>query len=104
MLFSVLVEPTRGVNYDFVVVAYAIACLICIILYAVWHVRGECEGWWLVFAPFAPALLWGVAIRRRWRALGWDKIDISAEFQVEEEVEKCKAAEAAIPAASKKDD
>ena len=103
-MFRVLVEPTRGVNYNFVVAAYAVACVLCVVFYRVWHVWGECEGWWLVVAPFGPALLWGLAIRRRWRALGWDKVDIDAEFKVEEEIEKRAAAEAAKAAASKKDD
>jgi hypothetical protein len=89
-----MLEPTLGVNYDFVVRAYAVCTLICAALYAAWVIWQVCEGYWLVFVPFAPCLVWGLWMRRKWVALGWDKRDALAEFLVAEELEKTQRADA----------
>lgn len=88
-----LVEPTLGVNYDFVVRAYAICSFLSVVLFVVWHFFQACEGYYLVFLPFMPCLAWGLWMRRKWVALGWDKRDALAEFLVAEEIEKTRRAD-----------
>ena len=79
-------QPTRGVSYNFITAVYAIACALSIVLYAGWYVYGVCEGWWLVLAPYWALLPWSLILRRRWIQLGWNKVDMQAEFKVEEEI------------------
>ncbi|CAM9708572.1 unnamed protein product, partial [Chrysoparadoxa australica] len=59
---------SEGINYNFVSGAYLCCCLILaalLVLEKQFEVE-EVKGTWLVFAPFAPCLLWSLVVRSNW--------------------------------------
>jgi hypothetical protein len=61
-------RPSDGINYNFVAGVYCFAVLICASLLALdkaIHVN-QVEGYWIVFAPFIPCLVWSLVVRAAW--------------------------------------
>lgn len=61
-----LSEPLEGINYDFICGCYAFASVLCIILGGFHHFMDMGKGYFLIFAPFLPALLWSLRLRSKW--------------------------------------
>lgn len=63
-----LLDPSPGINYNFVVTAYAVASLLCLALVVAGPVMGveSVKGWYLALVPFPPCLAWGLLVRGRW--------------------------------------
>jgi len=67
-----LLTPSAGINYNFVSGVYAAATLVGLVLGACQVCLGDrasaVKDFWIVFAPFLPALLWSLPVRARWIA------------------------------------
>lgn len=65
---SLFVRPQEDINYNFILGAYAVATAIGVLFFVLEkHFEvSQVEGFYLVFAPFAPCLLWSVYMRSRW--------------------------------------
>ena len=63
-----LFKPSEGINYNFVVYTYAAASIIGAGLLGLDKVAGlpQVEGYWIIFSPFLPCLLWSLVVRQRW--------------------------------------
>lgn len=69
-MLEFLYTPQEDINYNFIASLYAVGTLLAII-FAVLDVIYELEeikGFWIIFCPFAPALLWSIVMRHRWNA------------------------------------
>lgn len=70
-LLSFLYSPIADINYNFISLVYALASLLCIGLYVldvVLKVESS-KGYWLIFSPFIPGLLWALYMRAGWLKL-----------------------------------
>ncbi|CAK5145438.1 unnamed protein product [Aphanomyces euteiches] len=61
-------EPAETINYNFVSGAYAACSLIFVILLIAHQYTDQVEGFYIVFAPFVPCLLWSLVVRKNWLA------------------------------------
>ena len=63
-------EPVAGVNYDIIFNLQLVGLCACIFLLGLQFGAhyDAVKGWWIVFAPFAPTLLWTRAVRQNWHA------------------------------------
>lgn len=61
-------DPSPGINYDFVTSAYLVASLLCLALFVAGPVMGvdSVKGWYITLLPFPPSLLWSLVVRSRW--------------------------------------
>mmetsp|Transcript_16238 Transcript_16238/g.61868 ORF Transcript_16238/g.61868 Transcript_16238/m.61868 type:complete len:82 (+) Transcript_16238:291-536(+) len=69
-MLSFLYKPQEDINYDFVAGAYLFASLVAVALYSMenfFDVK-QVEGFYLIFAPFLPCLVWGLVMRSVWHA------------------------------------
>lgn len=68
-------EPAEGINYNFILGMYlfflSLGSLFLALEFA-FKVEAV-QGFYLIFAPFVPALLWCFVVRQRWLAAGGDK-------------------------------
>ena len=64
-------RPSDGINYDFVVNVYAAASVVFAALAVLDRFMKvpQVEGYWIIFSPFLPCLLWALVVRARWRTL-----------------------------------
>lgn len=64
-----VLDPSPGINYDFVAGAYAVASLLCLALVVADLVTAveSVKGWYITLLPFLPCLLWSLVVRSRWR-------------------------------------
>jgi hypothetical protein len=67
-----LLSPSKDINYNFVVGVYLAASVLCVLFY-LGEVLGPekdnpVQGWWIIFSPFLPCLLWATALRSQWLA------------------------------------
>mmetsp|Transcript_29581 Transcript_29581/g.50964 ORF Transcript_29581/g.50964 Transcript_29581/m.50964 type:complete len:85 (-) Transcript_29581:2-256(-) len=62
--------PSEGINYNFVTGMYAIATFILVVLVILDKVVqvSQVSGFYIIFMPFAPCLLWSCIVRARWLA------------------------------------
>ena len=69
---DMLLTPSDDINYNFVAGAYFFASLLCGALYLGQRLGPEkdnpVEGFWIIFAPFVPCLVWALLIRAKWLA------------------------------------
>ena len=63
-----LLEPQPGVNYDVVWWISAVGVVICVAVFVTQIFWEEASGWWIIFAPYVPALAWQSLVRTRWLA------------------------------------
>jgi len=70
-----LFRPAEGINYDFVVNMYAAASVVFATLAVLDRFMKvpQVEGYWIIFSPFLPCLLWALVVRSRWRTLSKHK-------------------------------
>ena len=68
---SFLYSPSADINYNFIAVVYALASLLCVGLYVLDVVMkvDSSKGYWLIFSPFIPGLLWALYMRAGWLKL-----------------------------------
>ncbi|KAF0682530.1 Aste57867_25328 [Aphanomyces stellatus] len=64
-MFNVF-EPVETINYNFVSGVYAACTALFLILLAGHHYTDAVEGFYIVFAPFIPCLLWSLVVRQNW--------------------------------------
>jgi hypothetical protein len=64
--------PSPDINYNFVAGVYLFATVLCAALYLGQKLGPEndnpVEGFWIIFCPFVPGLLWATVMRARWLA------------------------------------
>ena len=65
-----ILSPSKDINYNFVAGMYALATLILVLLLVLDKVLQvtQVAGFYIIFAPFAPCLLWSLFVRSRWLA------------------------------------
>lgn len=76
-MFDILWKPQPDINYNFIASAFGVALVIGIALYIldVVYAVESVHGYWIVFVPYAPCLLW----------VGYMKMQIIQETSVSKE-------------------
>eukprot|EP00630_Chrysocystis_fragilis_P000583 CAMPEP_0197394112 /NCGR_PEP_ID=MMETSP1165-20131217/4698_1 /TAXON_ID=284809 /ORGANISM="Chrysocystis fragilis, Strain CCMP3189" /LENGTH=77 /DNA_ID=CAMNT_0042919795 /DNA_START=75 /DNA_END=308 /DNA_ORIENTATION=+ len=69
-MISWFVRPVEGINYNFILGMYLFFLAIGAVLVTLDVALGveALKGLYLIFAPFLPATLWCLVVRRRWLA------------------------------------
>lgn len=66
-MLELLYQPQPSVSYSFILISYAICCSICVALLVMefaLHIDAI-KGFWIVFAPFVPCVVWAFAMKRK---------------------------------------
>ena len=63
-MLEFLYKPEDGISYQFILLVYVAASLVCLILLLLEHgLQLEAvKGYWIVFAPFLPGSVWAFAM------------------------------------------
>lgn len=63
-----ILDPSPGINYNFISGAYLVASLLCLALFIAGPVMGvdSVKGWYITLLPFPPSLAWSLVVRSRW--------------------------------------
>ncbi|ETW00674.1 hypothetical protein H310_07237 [Aphanomyces invadans] len=61
-------SPVDSINYNFVSGVYGLCTVIFLGLLVIQRYTDAVEGFYIVFAPFVPCLLWSLVVRRNWLA------------------------------------
>lgn len=66
-MLDILWKPQPDINYNFIASAFAIAFVIGIVLYIldIVYTMEAVHGYWIVFVPYAPCLLWAGYMKMR---------------------------------------
>lgn len=64
-MLEFLYRTQDNISYSFILISYAICSAICILLIGLeYGARLEAvQGYWVVFSPFLPCLLWAAAMK-----------------------------------------
>jgi Na+/proline symporter len=65
-MLEFLYQPIPDISYDFVVGVYLFASIIGLILFGLERAFSldQLKGFWIIFFPFIPCLLWALAMRQ----------------------------------------
>lgn len=64
-----LFQPTKDINYDFITSCYVVGSIVWLILYLSHVAQVEAlEGYFWIFLPFVPCLIWSLGVRAQWKA------------------------------------
>lgn len=64
-MLEFLYKPQDDIQYDFILYAYILATILGVVM-AVLDIAFDVEivhGFWIIFAPFLPAVLWALVMR-----------------------------------------
>ncbi|ETV84589.1 hypothetical protein H257_03755 [Aphanomyces astaci] len=63
-----ILSPVDTINYNFVAGVYGLCTVLFVLLLVIQRYTDSVEGFYIVFAPFLPCLLWSLVVRRNWLA------------------------------------
>eukprot|EP01041_Mallomonas_annulata_P008143 gene8143-16736_t len=71
-MLEFLYKPVPDISYDFVAAVYFVASIICGVLLAleIGFAIDQVKGFWIVFCPFIPSLLWALYMRHQSKNIG----------------------------------
>ena len=66
-MLEFLYRPQESISYSFILGSYLLCSALCLLLLALEYGAqlDSVKGFWVVFAPFLPCVLWAAAMKRQ---------------------------------------